>query len=75
MIRAPDFFTEVIYIMEGSEDLEEMRELILPNAIEYKGIFGDAIILQLRADSLSDSQPMYNFWTRWRANRYRTTVL
>ena len=37
-------------------------------------------ILQLRADSLSDSQPMHKFWIRWRANltganRYRTTVL
>jgi len=37
-------------------------------------------ILQLRADSLSDSRPMQNFWTRWRANltganRYRTTAL
>lgn len=36
-------------------------------------------ILQLRADSLSDSQPMHNFWTRWRANltganQYRTTA-
>jgi len=37
-------------------------------------------VLQLRADSLSDSQPLKKFWTRWRANitganRYRTTVL
>ena len=37
-------------------------------------------ILQLRADSLSDSQPMDKFWIRWRANltganQYRTTVL
>ena len=34
-------------------------------------------ILQLRADTLSDSQPQKNFWTRWRtnqtgANQYRT---
>ncbi|MCH7686018.1 MAG: hypothetical protein IH899_04945 [Planctomycetes bacterium] len=37
-------------------------------------------VLQLRADSLSDSQPMDKFWIRWRANltganQYRTTVL
>ncbi len=36
-------------------------------------------ILQLRADSLSDSQPLKAFWKRWRANqtganRYRTHV-
>jgi len=36
-------------------------------------------VLQLRADSLSDSQPLTKFWTRWRANltganRYRTTA-
>ena len=36
-------------------------------------------ILQLRADSLSESQPVGKFWTRWRANltganQYRTTV-
>ena len=37
-------------------------------------------VLQLRADSLSDWQPMDKFWIRWRANltganQYRTTVL
>ena len=37
-------------------------------------------ILQLRADSLSDSQPLDKFWIRWRANltganQDRTTVL
>ena len=37
-------------------------------------------VLQLRADSLSESQPLDKFWTRRRANlnganRYRTTVL
>ena len=36
-------------------------------------------ILQLRADSLSDSQPLRKFWTRWQqkitgTNRYRTSV-
>lgn len=36
-------------------------------------------VLQLRANSLSDSKLMNNFWTRWRANltganRYRTPV-
>lgn len=36
-------------------------------------------ILQLRADTLSDSHPLDRFWTRWRANqtganRYATTV-
>ena len=50
IVRAPDFFTEVLYIMEGDTDLEEMRELQLPRAIEYKGIFGDNVIIQLRAD-------------------------
>jgi hypothetical protein len=39
---------------------------------------GDAL-LQLRGDSLSDSQPLKPFWTRWRANqtganRYRTAA-
>ncbi|MFV1969014.1 MAG: hypothetical protein ACC628_26640 [Pirellulaceae bacterium] len=37
-------------------------------------------LLQLRADSLSDSQPLKTFWIRWRANitganRYRTTAV
>ena len=36
-------------------------------------------VLQLRADSLSDSQSLKKFWIRWRANltganRYRTTA-
>jgi len=36
-------------------------------------------ILQLRADSLSDSQPLQEFWTRWQqkitgTNRYRVSV-
>lgn len=36
-------------------------------------------VLQLRADSLSDSRPLNKFWTRWRktltgANRYRTNA-
>lgn len=39
-----------------------------------------AAVLQLRADSLSDSHPLESFWIRWRANqtgtnRYRTTAL
>mgnify|MGYP003724071419 FL=1 len=36
-------------------------------------------ILQLRADSLSDSQPLREFWIRWQqkitgTNRYRVSV-
>ena len=36
-------------------------------------------ILQLHADSLSDSQPLQKFWTRWQqkitgTNRYRTSA-
>ena len=36
-------------------------------------------VLQLRADSLSDSQPLERFWTRWRknltgTNRYRSSA-
>jgi hypothetical protein len=36
-------------------------------------------VLQLRADSLSDSRPLEKFWTRWRknhtgTNRYRTNA-
>ena len=50
IVQYPDFFTQVIHIMEGEEDLEEMRELILPRAIDHKGIFGDSVIIQLRAD-------------------------
>lgn len=50
VLRAPSFFTRVIYIMEGGEEAEEMRELILPRDIDYKGIFGDNVLIQLRAD-------------------------
>lgn len=50
VVRAPDFFTEVVYILEGERDTEEMRELQLPRAINFKGIFGNDIIVQLRAD-------------------------
>jgi len=50
IIRTPDFFTQILYIMEGREDLEEMRELQLPREINYQGIFGNDVILLLRAD-------------------------
>jgi len=56
VVRSPDFFTQVLYIMEGGTDTEEMRQLILPREIEFKGIFGNDVILQLRADwEVSDS--------------------
>jgi prolyl oligopeptidase len=50
VVRAPDFFTEVISIMEGETDTAEMRELMLPREINFKGIFGNDAIIQLRAD-------------------------
>ena len=50
IIRTPDFFTQMLYIMEGREDLEEMRELQLPREINYQGIFANNVILLLRAD-------------------------
>jgi len=50
IVRAPDFFTEVIYILKGKRDEEEVRELYLPRSINFKGIYhGDAII-SLRED-------------------------
>jgi prolyl oligopeptidase len=50
VVRAPDFFTEEVYIMEGEEDTEEMRQLMLPREISFQGIFGNEVILLLRAD-------------------------
>jgi len=50
IVRSPDFFTQVLYIMEGGPDVEEMRELNLPRTINFQGIYGHDIILQLRAD-------------------------
>ena len=50
IVRAPDFFTEEIYIMEGDRDREEMRRLELPLTINFRGIFDHNVILQLRAD-------------------------
>ncbi len=48
--RSPDFFTQILYIMEGADGTEEMRQLILPREISFQGIFGHDVILQLRAN-------------------------
>jgi len=50
IIRYPNFFTEVIFILEGEGEKAELRELDLPRAISFKGIFSNNVILQLRAD-------------------------
>ncbi|WP_417449283.1 prolyl oligopeptidase family serine peptidase [Kordiimonas sp.] len=53
VVRAPDFFTEVIYVLDGEEkawDQKEMRRLDLPEAISFKGFFSDMVIVQLRKD-------------------------
>ncbi|MEX0298721.1 MAG: prolyl oligopeptidase family protein, partial [Kordiimonas sp.] len=49
-VRYPDFFTEIIFIMEGEDDEAEMRELILPREVSFKGIFASQVVIQLRAD-------------------------
>ncbi len=49
-VRYPDFFTEIIFIMEGEDDEAEMRELLLPREISFKGIFAGQVVIQLRAD-------------------------
>ena len=49
-IRYPDFFTEIIFIMEGEGEDAEMRPLQVPLAVNFQGIFAGHIVLQLRAD-------------------------
>ncbi|WP_286830356.1 MULTISPECIES: prolyl oligopeptidase family serine peptidase [Kordiimonas] len=48
VVQAPDFFTEVIHIMDGEGEEAEMRKLALPKAISFKGFFADMIILKMR---------------------------
>lgn len=55
-VRYPDFFTEIIFIMEGTGDEAEMRELHLPRTISFKGIFAGHVIVQLRADWIVSGQ-------------------
>lgn len=53
VVQAPDFFTEVIHVLDGeSEDWtqKEMRPLQLPKDINFKGFFGDTVIVQVRKD-------------------------
>lgn len=46
VIQAPDFFTQIIHIYDPNT--QEMNRLDLPLAIDFKGIFGNDVILQLR---------------------------
>jgi len=50
VVQAPDFFTEVIHIMEGEGLEAEMRTLDLPKTISFQGFFADMILLQMRKD-------------------------
>ncbi len=53
IVQAPDFFTEVVYVLDGEEkawDQKEMRKLALPETISFKGFFGDMVIVQMRKD-------------------------
>lgn len=44
--QALDFFTNVLHIYDAEN--EEMRTLDLPRSIDFKGIFGHDVIIQLR---------------------------
>ena len=44
--QAPDFFTNILHVYDVKA--EEMRRLDLPRAIDFKGIFGHDVIIQLR---------------------------
>lgn len=46
VVQAPDFFTEIIHIFDVKS--EEMRELNLPRDINFRGIFGNDVIIQMR---------------------------
>ncbi len=48
VIQSPDFFTQKIHIYDVEN--EEMDQLDLPLAIDFKGIFGNDVIIQLRKD-------------------------
>ncbi len=53
VVQAPDFFTEVIHVLDGESDdwtQKEMRALQLPRDINFKGFFGDTVIVQMRKD-------------------------
>ncbi|WP_417464431.1 prolyl oligopeptidase family serine peptidase [Kordiimonas sp.] len=53
IVQAPDFFTEVIYVLDGEEeawDQKEMRRLDLPLEINFKGFYSDMVIVQMRKD-------------------------
>ena len=44
--QATDFFNNILHIYDPED--EEMRRLDLPQAIDFKGIFGHDVIIQLR---------------------------
>lgn len=48
VIQLPDFFTQILYIYEP--ETYEMKQMDLPRAIDFKGIFGNDAIIQLRKD-------------------------
>lgn len=48
VIQLPDFFTQILYVYEP--ETYEMRQLDLPRGIDFKGIFGNDAIIQLRKD-------------------------
>ncbi len=55
-VRYPDFFTEIIFIMEGTGEEAETHELSLPRTISFKGIFAGHVVIQLRADWIVSGQ-------------------
>ncbi len=50
IIQGPDFFTQVIHIMEGTLDEPELTELDLPKGIDFQGFFADMLLIQMRKD-------------------------
>lgn len=46
VIQMPDFFTQILYVYEP--ETYEMKQLDLPRAIDFKGIFDNDVIIQLR---------------------------
>lgn len=50
VVQAPDFFTEIIHILDGEGDDAEMKEIKLPREINFKGMFSDMLVFSLRKD-------------------------
>ncbi|MCK0069057.1 prolyl oligopeptidase family serine peptidase [Kordiimonas laminariae] len=50
VIQGPDFFTQVIHIMEGTLEEPELTELDLPKGIDFQGFFADMMLILMRKD-------------------------